>query len=138
MNVMGIFLTSNVLRIVTLSGTKEKHSRIQESFHKIEIPKDNNYESVRLIIRTLKAFWIQNQIDAIGIYGRATSGQAAGGCLTFKSEGLLLGISEKEIKTIFSATIRATDRKRVDDKISRPSTKDLGIAYDVAFEMLPE
>ncbi|GEM_PF-2156647 len=138
MNVMGIYLTSNILRIVTLSGTKKQHNRIQESFHKIEIPKDNNYESVCLIIKTLKAFWKQNQIDAIGIYGRATSGQASGGCLTFKSEGLLIGISEIEIKTVFSATIRATDRKRKDDKNIRPTTNDLGIAYDVAFEMLAE
>lgn len=138
MNVMGIYLKSNLLRIVTLSGSKQEHCIIEPKFHKIEIPKDNDIDSIKLVQSTLIAFYKNNKIEAIGINGRTTRGQAAGGPLSFKSEGVLLASSSVQIKSIFSATTRASDRKRPENKTNKPSTIDLGKAYDIAFEMLPE
>ncbi len=138
MNVMGILLKTDQLRIVTLSGTKQSHIVIQNSFNKITIPRDNDPSQIELIKDTLITFFNTNDIEAVGVNGRAVSGQMAGSPLSFKSEGILVAISGLLVKHVFPQTIRATDRKRIAEKTCRPSTKDLGIAYDIAFEMLPE
>ncbi len=138
MNVMGILLKTDQLRIVTLSGVKKSHKRIEDSFHKITIPRDNDPEGIELIKNTLITFFETHNIERIGVNGRAISGQMAGSPLTFKSEGILVAISGLLVKHIFTQTIKATDKKRSSDKTCNPSTKDLKTAYDIAFEMLPE
>lgn len=138
MNVMGILLKTDQLRIATLSGSKKSHTIIEKSFNKITIPRDNNPDQIDLIKSTLITFFKTNNIECIGVNGRNVSGQRPGSPLSFKSEGILVAISGLLVKHIFSKTIIATDKKRLADKTCRPTTKDLGAAYDVAFEMLPE
>jgi Protein of unknown function (DUF3010) len=138
MNVVGFYLKADQLRIVTLSGTKLKHTRIEEKFNKLSIPRDNNPDKIEQIKATLISFLEANNIENIGVNGRAISGRMAGSPLSFKSEGILIAISNMLVKNIFPQTIRATDKKRLEDKTSRPSTKDLASSYDVAFELLPE
>ncbi len=138
MNVVGILLKSDQLRIVTLSGTKKSHQIIEKRFNKITVPRDNDPSQIDLIKNTLITFFKTNKIESIGVNGRAVSGKMAGSPLTFKSEGILIAISGLLVKHVFTQTIRATDRTRYSEKTCRPSTKDLGIAYDIAFEMLPE
>ena len=138
MNVMGLYLKTDTLRIVTLSGTKTDHKRIGEAFHKISVPRDNNPDTIKALIETLNVFLESNGIELIGVNGRNVSGRSAGSPLSFKSEGILIAILDMQLRQVFAQTIRATDRKRISDKSCRPATKDLGIAYDVAFELLPE
>lgn len=138
MNVIGINLKADLLRIVTLSGTKSNHVRIEEKFNKIKIPRDNNISELTLVKDTLITFFNTNNIEGIAVNGRAIAGQMSGSPLSFKSEGFLIAITNIQIKNIFSATIRATDKKGIDLKTCKPTTKDLGVAYDIAFELLPE
>lgn len=138
MNVTGINLKADLLRIVTLSGTKSEHTRLEEKFNKVQIPRDNGVNELKEVRDILISYFKNNSIERVAVNGRAVKGQMAGSPLSFKSEGFLMGILDLEIKNIFSATLRATDRKRADEKSCRPSTKDLGVAYDIAFELLPD
>lgn len=138
MNVTGINLKADLLRIVTLSGTRENHIRLEEKFNKVKIPRDNNPQELKEVRELLLTYFRKNNIERVAVNGRAMSGQMSGSPLSFKSEGFLMGILDMEIKNIFSATLRSTDRKRGDEKSCRPSTKDLGVAYDIAFELLPD
>jgi len=136
MNVMGINLKSNRLRIVSLSGDKNNHARIEESFHQLEFPKSNDIDQIHIIRETILAFIHRNNIEAISINGRAATGPKSGGGLTFKTEGFLLGITPVPIQNIFTATVNATNRKQQELKTNQPKTKDLAKAYDLAFEAL--
>lgn len=138
MNVTGINLKADLLRIVTLSGSKGEHIRLEEKFNKVQIPRDNGADELKEVRELLMSYFKNNNIEKVAVNGRVMKGQMAGSPLSFKSEGFLMGILDLEIKNIFSATLRATDRKRSDEKSCRPSTKDLGVAYDIAFELLPD
>jgi predicted transcriptional regulator len=133
----GIYLKSNHLRLATLSGSKRDHEIIDAKFNKLSFPKDDNFEQVNMLKKTIIAFIKKNNVEKIAINGRARSGQRQGGADSFKIHGFLLAIIEYPISTIFSATIRATNTKVIELKTKRPPTKDLGVAYDLAFELLP-
>jgi len=92
----------------------------------------------QIFVQAFKSFCALNAVDLIAINRRATSGQGAGGAGTFLIEGILLATSPCPIDFFHSATIKATDRKKVELKVLRPKTVDLGSAYDLSFERLPE
>ena len=51
-------------------------------------------------------------------------------------EGVFLAISPAPVEFVHPATIRATDRRNIEQKTEKPNTVDLGKAYDCAFEGL--
>jgi len=137
MVVTGIFLKLNLLRLVTLSGTKNEHEIIEVKFHKLQFPKNDNFEQIDMLKKTIVAFIKKNNVEKIAINGRARSGQRQGGADSFKIHGFLLAIIEYPIDIFFSATIRSTNTRENELKTKRPLTQDLGKAFDLAFELLP-
>lgn len=136
MVVAGVFLKSNVARIVTLSGTRQGHSMVAKKFNKLELPKNPTQDDVNVFSQAFKAFCSDNAIDKVVINKRATSGQGAGGPASFRTEGVILAISPVPVRLVHPATVTATHRKEAELKTCRPDTADLGKAYDFSFEGL--
>lgn len=136
MVVAGVFLKANLARISTLTGTRSTHSTLALSFNKLELSKDPSQDEVGTFLMAFKAFCMEYAIDKVVINRRATAGQGAGGAGTFVIEGMLLAASPIPITFVHNATIRATERKHSELKVGRPSTLDLGKAYDLAYEGL--
>jgi hypothetical protein len=132
----GFLLKGNQCRIVTLKGLQNQHDRIAEKFHKLELPANPTQEDVEVFVQTLRAFCTDNSVDLININFRNTKGDHAGGAATFRIEGIILAVSPVPVKPVHSATIAATNRKHSEKKDCKPSTVDLGRAYDLAFEGL--
>jgi len=136
MNVAGIYLKSNVLRIIALSGTRANHRRIAERVHKIELSSTPEQEDIRALSQTIRAYCAEHSIDLICINRRVSRGTHAGGASTFRHEGVILATSPVPVRQIHQATIAATERRDATLKQQRPGTADLGRAYDLAFEGL--
>lgn len=134
--VTGVFLKANQARIVTLTGSRASHKLLAEKFNKLDLPKNPTQDDVEVFVQAFKAHCTSNGIDKVVINRRATNGQGAGGAGTFLLEGVLLAISPAPVEFAHPATIRATDRRETDAKTQRPSTVDMGKAYDLAFEGL--
>lgn len=136
MIVTGVFLKANQSRIITLSGSRTSHELLAEKFNKLALPKNPTQGDVEVFVQAFKAHCMSNGIDKVVINRRATNGQGAGGAGTFLLEGVLLATSQVPVEFVHPATIRATDRRGSGAKTKRPSTVDLGKAYDLAFEGL--
>lgn len=136
MVVAGVFLKSNVARMVTLSGTRQDHSMVAKKFNKLELPKNPTQDDVNVFSQAFKAFCSDNTVDKVVINKRATSGQGAGGPATFRTEGVILAVSPVPVSLVHPATVAATHRKEAELKTCRPDTTDLGKAYDFSFEGL--
>ncbi|TWO83233.1 hypothetical protein AYI75_16205 [Shewanella algae] len=136
MIITGIFLKANQARIITLSGSRASHELLAEKFTKLDLPKNPTQDDVEVFVQAFRAHCTSNSIDKVIINRRATNGQGAGGAGTFLLEGVFLATSQAPVEFVHSATIRATDRREPDLKTERPSTVDLGKAYDLAFEGL--
>jgi hypothetical protein len=132
----GLFLKSDIVRIVTIAGTRAQHRQIATKVNKLELGADPDKGAVEAFCHTFLAFCADNAIDIVVINRRATIGQGVGGAATFRTEGILLAMCPCPIKFVHPATIRATDRRHADLKSSRPTTVDLSKAYDLAFEGL--
>lgn len=138
MVVLGMMLKGNTARLIALSGRQTVHTLLKSRVNKIELPKNPSRDDVDTFVQAFKSFCAVNAVDVIAINRRATSGQGAGGAGTFLIEGILLATSPSPIEFYHPATIKATDRKKVGLKVHRPQTVDLGSAYDLGFEGLPE
>lgn len=136
MVVAGMFLKGYEARIVTLTGTRSAHSSVAPKFHKLKLEKNPTQDTVEVFTQAFKAFCSDNSVDKVIINRRAVAGQGAGGAGTFLLEGILLAISPATIEFVHSATIRASDRREIENKSQKPTTVDLGKAYDLAFEGL--
>lgn len=136
MIVAGIFLKANLARISTLTGNRRSHSPVANKFNKLELTKNPSQDDVEAFVMAFKAFCTDHALDKIVVNRRATSGQGAGGAGTFLIEGILLASSPVPIAFVHNATIAATERKESELKASRPTTADLGKAYDLAYEGL--
>jgi phosphoribosylcarboxyaminoimidazole (NCAIR) mutase len=136
MVVAGIFLKANEARIFTLSGSRENHSQVANKFNKLSLPKNPTQEDVEVFSQTLKAHCTDNKVDKLIINRRATSGQGAGGAGTFILEGVILAKSPAPVIFVHPLTLKATTKREFAKKINRPSTVDLGLAYDIAYEGL--
>ena len=132
----GIYLKSDNIRIVTLFGTKENHDRIAEKVHKLNLPLSAEQEEIEVFVQTLKAYCSDNKIDIIFINKRNSKGKHAGGAATFRNEGIIYATSKVSVQAVHPSTLAATNRKHSELKLQRPDTKDLGVAYDLAFEGL--
>ena len=132
----GFLLKGNLCRVVTLNGSRSKHTRIADNFHKLELPQNPTKEDVEVFVQTIKAFCSDNSVDIITINFRNAKGDHAGGAATFRIEGIILASSPVPVRKIHSATIAATNRKQSAQKTEKPGTADLGRAYDLAFEGL--
>jgi hypothetical protein len=131
-------LKGNVVRLVALSGRQTDHAVVKSRVNKLELPKNPSKDDVDTFVQAFKSFCAVNAVDLVAINRRATSGQGTGGAGTFITEGILLATSPCPVDFFHPATIKATDRKKAESKTLRPETADLGIAYDLAFERLPE
>lgn len=136
MVISGIYLKANEARIVTLSGSKNSHVLVAPRFNKLALPKYPSQDDVEVFSQAFKAYCADNSVDKVIINRRATGGQGAGGAGTFLIEGVLLSISPVPIEFVHSATVRATDRRDVYKKTVKPTTIDLGKAYDFGYEGL--
>lgn len=136
MVVAGIFLKANLARFVTLTGSRKSHSPVGSRFNKLELIKNPTQDDVEVFAQALKAFCAEHSIDKMVVNRRATSGQGAGGAGTFLIEGVLLATSPVPLEFSHSATVAATERKESALKVHRPTTADLGKAYDLAYEGL--
>ncbi|WP_144208208.1 DUF3010 family protein [Shewanella donghaensis] len=136
MNVMGIMLKANEMRIVTLTGTRTQHELINPKFNKLALDKHPQQAEVKILIEQISQYCDANKIDKVIINRRSTTGQGAGGAGTFLLEGALLATLTPAIVFIHPATIRATDKREADHKSAKPKTVDLGKAYDLAYESL--
>ncbi|KAA1012628.1 DUF3010 family protein [Paraburkholderia panacisoli] len=136
MVVAGVFLKANVARFVTLTGSRESHSTVGSRFNKLELTKNPTQDDVEVFVQAVKAFCAEHSIDKLVLNRRATSGQGAGGAGTFVIEGILLATSPAPLVFAHNATVAATERKESALKMHRPTTADLGKAYDLAFEGL--
>ena len=132
----GLLIKGNACRIVTLSGSKQNYSRIAEKFHKLELAAKPSQEDVEVFVQTIKAFCSDNNIDLININFRNTKGEHAGGAASFRIEGIILASAPISVQQIHQATIGATNRKQGDLKTLKPKAKDIGRAFDLAFEGL--
>lgn len=133
---VGILLKGNVCRIVSLTGTKNNHDLVAKKFNKLELAKTPTQDDVRIFVQALKAFCSDNSVDIISINYRNTKGEMAGGAATFRIEGIILASSPVPVQQIHASTLAATTRKHGEKKRAKPSTVDLGRAYDLAFEGL--
>ncbi|HLE17967.1 MAG TPA: DUF3010 family protein [Syntrophales bacterium] len=136
MNVGGLLLKGNIVRIVTLSGSKNDHIRIAEKFHKLELPAVPTQEDIKIFVLALAAYYSENSLDLLCINQRATSGMHAGGSATFRNEGIILATSPIPVKQIHSSTLAATERRQSHLKTGKPEPKELAKAYELAFEGL--
>lgn len=138
MVVAGLFLKANECRVVTLTGTRTEHQLLAPKFNKLALVKNPTQADVTEFIQIFKAYCLEHQVEQVVINRRATSGQGAGGAGTFLIEGVLLAVSPVAVELIHPATIRATDKRSGTNKSVKPKTVDLGKAYDLAYELLPE
>lgn len=138
MIVTGIFLTANEARIVTLSGSKNEHTRISPKFHKLGLPNNPTQSDVEVFCQTFKSYCGDNTVDKVIINRRDTkkSGIYSVGVGTFIIEGIILTISPVPVEFVSLNTIKATDKRELELKTEKPPTADLGVAYDLAFEGL--
>lgn len=132
----GFLLKGSLCRIITLSGSRNQHVRIADNFHKLELAPNPSQEDVEVFVQAIKAFCSDNSVDLMTINYRIAKGDHAGGVATFRIEGIILASSPVPVKQVHSATIAATNRKHSDLKSIKPTTVDLGRAYDLAFEGL--
>lgn len=133
----GLLLKGNLVRIVTLSGTRQRHELVAPKVNKLELGADPDQEAVEAFSHAFRAFCAEQAIDRAIINRRTTTGQGAGGAATFRTEGILLSMCPCTIQFVHHATIRATDKRQANLKSARPTTADLSKAYDLAFEGLP-
>jgi hypothetical protein len=134
--VAGLLLKANEARIVTLAGTRASHSLVAEKFNKLAVVKNPTREDVAVFVQAVQAFCAANKVEKLVLNRRATAGQGAGGAGTFLLEGVLLACSPVPVDFAHPATMKATDRKAGDSKAQKPTTIDLGKAYDLAYEGL--
>lgn len=136
MVVSGVFLSSNEARFVTLSGSRVNHSLVAPKFNKLALPKNPSQGDVEVFSQAFKAYCSDNGVDRVIVNRRVTNGQRAGGAGTFLIEGVLLAISPAPIEFVYPATVKATDKREGGNKSLKPSTVDLGKAYDFGYEGL--
>jgi hypothetical protein len=134
MVVGGILLKGNGARIVTLSGTRSAHTRLLDTFHKLELPAKPTQEDVESFVQTLQAYCADNDVDLLCLNQRTTGkGTHAGGSASFRNEGIILATSSVPVQLIHPATTKSAIKKDPIDSVVRPETVDLGKAYDLAF-----
>lgn len=134
----GILLKSDAMRIITLSGTINSHSRISKEVHKLNLPLSSTKDEIDIFIHTLKAYCNDYQVNQITLNYRNSKGRHSGGAATFRNEGVIFAVSPASVKIVHPSTLAATERKNSALKSERPVTKDLGVAYDLAFEGLKQ
>jgi len=133
----GLLLKGNLVRIVTLSGTRQSHKLVALKVNKLELGADPDQDAVEAFSHAFRAFCADHAVEGVVVNRRTTTGQGAGGSATFRTEGILLSMCPCPIQFVHHTTVRATDRKQANLKSARPATADLSKAYDLAFEGLP-
>lgn len=136
MVVIGVLLKGHQVRIVTLSGTRDSHVLKSPKFNKLELPAYPTQDDVEVFVQAIHAHCMKEGVDKVVINKRNESGKGAGGAGTFLIEGVLLAVCKARIEPSHLKTVAATDKKNAHLKGQRPETKDLGVAYDLAFEGL--
>ncbi|WP_028766102.1 DUF3010 family protein [Shewanella fidelis] len=134
--VSGLFLKANEVRVVTLSGYRGEHELIAPKVNKFSLLKNPQQGDVQQFIAQLQAYISEHHVAKVVLNRRATSGQGAGGAGTFLMEGAILACIGVDIEFVHPATLRATDKRCGALKPAKPTTVDLGKAYDLAFEAL--
>ena len=138
MVVVGVYLKGSTARIVTLAGTRKKHSREKSEFHKLDLPRPVTPEGTQNFVKALQSHIQETGATVVVINKRQERGTHASGSATFHMEGALFASLSSSCLLVAPATMTATKRKFGKLKVNSPPTKDLGAAYDLAFEGLIE
>ena len=134
MIVAGIYLKGSCVRIVALSGTFPKYVRLYQKVDRLELSSNPTQEDVQAFAQALHVYCADNQIDMLCINRRSDeAGSDEGSPASFRAEGIILATSEIPVKLIHSATVAAAIRKNMGNSYVRPTSADLGRAYDLAF-----
>lgn len=136
MRVAGFSITASDVRIVTLEGTREDHERIAEQLHKVSVGDGSSATHLKAVVGALNAHIRDTGIERVGLVAYAEGGKYGAGASVFRIEGGLMVSAEAALRFIHKATIGATERRLGEQKRRRPTTKALGLAYDLAFECL--
>lgn len=133
----GILLKGNGIRVVTLSGTRSSHKRLLPNFNKLDLPAKPTQQDVATFVQAFKAYCSDNSIDLLCLNQRNSgNGKHAGGSSSFRNEGIILSVSPVPVQLTSPATVAAVLRRHSINPSIRPTTVDLGKAYDFAFAAL--
>ena len=102
----GIDLKGNAAIVVILEGEPDNFKIISTEFKKIKLEDSTNQEDVQSFSSAINSFFKANNIDKIGIKGRATKGKFAGGSVSFKMEGLIQN-TDFSVSLIPGATLKS-------------------------------
>ncbi|MCL1137625.1 DUF3010 family protein [Shewanella pneumatophori] len=134
--VSGLFLKANEVRVVSLSGSRGEHQVIAPKVNKFSLLKNPEQADVKQFIAQLQTYLVEHNVEKVVLNRRATTGQGAGGAGTFLMEGAILASIDVAVEFVHPATLRATDKRCSELKSLKPTTVDLGKAFDLAFESL--
>jgi hypothetical protein len=134
MIIAGIYLKGSCARIVALSGTCPKYVRLSQQVDRLELSSKPTQEDVQTFVQALHAYCTDNEIDVVCVNHRSNEADSDGGSpASFRAEGIILATSEIPVKLIHSVTVAAAIRKNRGNSYVRPTTVDIGKAYDLAF-----
>ncbi len=108
--VCGIDISGSTASVIIFTGAKNDFNVKKTKLTKIMLQDDKNQNSVHSFLQTFENFIRQENVDKIGIKGRATSGQFSGGCLSFKIEGLIQSMNS-EVNIINANSISSKFKK---------------------------
>lgn len=135
--VCGIELKGNEARIVTLNGNKGEFKSIRTEFKKITVEDHKSQQEIKSFRNTLIQHFLEVRADSIGINGRATAGEHAGGVVSFKLEGLIQSCDVPVI-IVYPATYTSTERKNALKVEEHVQHKYLYAALKIAFHLLED
>ncbi|ACS78888.1 DUF3010 family protein [Maridesulfovibrio salexigens] len=134
--VAGMYLSGNSCRIVAVGGNKESHEVLDVKTNKISINKNPSSSDAVNFANSIQDYCDENGVDKIVYNKRISKGKMASSEESFIMEGVILASVSVEAERVHSKTLKATQDKFGDLKTEKPSTADLGRAYDFAFEGL--
>jgi len=111
MVICGVELKGNKANLVVLDGDSQGFSIVETTVKKIPLDHDELSENVRSFYQTFSNFVIENRINTIAIKIRSRRGQFVGGPVSFKLEGIIQLIEDREITLLAPTTIASFLRK---------------------------
>jgi len=135
--VCGIELTGSKAHIVTLKGVRTQFEEILLEFKKISVQDHKNQEEIISFRDTIQQYLTGAGVERIGLSARPTTGEHAGGVVSFKLEALIQSCNVPVV-LVYPATYNATLRKHPLEIEKLAKHKYLIPAYKIAYHMLGE
>ena len=136
MIVVGVYLTGSNARIIILDGTRECHNLVSNKASKLTIGNMPSDEEIHNICKVYTSICQDHRVNKVILNSRNKKGVKQGGANTFLLEGMFRAVSEISVELVHHNTLTASEKHYHALKKHRPETKELGLAYDLAFEGL--